>query len=121
MANIQFDQKLTNEIKVSPAAIEQLIAITSSEEDVNGIRIFVSGGGCGGMTYGLTFVDKPSSYDRVLESKGLNIYVDSVALSFLEGVEIDYKTEGLNTNFVFSNVFANSGGSGTCGGCGGAG
>lgn len=118
---MQFAKTLTNEIKVSPTAIKQLIAITSSEEDIKGVRIFVSGGGCGGMTYGLTFVDKPSPYDSVLENEGLNIYVDAVALSFLEGVEIDYKTEGLNTNFVFSNVFANSGGSGMCGGCGGAG
>lgn len=116
-----FETKITNEIKVSPAAIEQLITIISSEEDVQGIRIFVSGGGCGGMTYGMTFVDKSTPYDCVLECEGLMIYVDSVAMSFLEGVEIDYKTEGLNKNFVFKNAFAYSGGSGTCGACGAAG
>lgn len=121
MANTQFETKLTNEIKISPTAVEQLIAITSSEEDIQGIRIYVSGGGCGGMTYGMTFVDKSSPYDCILEKEGLNVYVDSVALSFLEGVEIDYKTEGLNKNFVFTNVFANSGGIGTCGACGAAG
>jgi len=121
MTNLQFKTTLTDEIKVSPAAVEQLIAITSSEEDIKGIRIYVSGGGCSGMTYGMTFTDQPNQYDCVLHKEGLDIYVDSIALSFLEGVEIDYKTEGLNKNFVFSNVFANSGGSGTCGACGAAG
>ncbi len=116
-----FETKITNEIKVSPTAIEQLIAIISSEEGVQGIRIYVSGGGCGGMTYGMTFVDKPTPYDRILECEGLMIYVDSVAMSFLEGVEIDYKTEGLNKNFVFTNAFAYSDGSGACGACGAAG
>ncbi len=116
-----FETKITNEIKVSPTAIEQLIAIISNEEGVQGIRIYVSGGGCGGMTYGMTFVDKPTPYDRILECEGLMIYVDSVAMSFLEGVEIDYKTEGLNKNFVFTNAFAYSDGSGACGACGAAG
>ncbi len=116
-----FETSIANEIKVSPTAVEQLIAITSNEEDVQGIRIFVSGGGCDGMTYGMTMVDKPTHYDRILECEGLKIYVDSIAMGFLEGVEIDYKTEGLNKNFVFTNAFAYSGGSGTCGACGAAG
>lgn len=116
-----FETSITNEVKVSPAAVEQLIEITSNEENVQGIRIFVSGGGCGGMTYGMTMVDKPTQYDRILKCEGLNIYVDTVAIGFLEGVEIDYKTEGLNKNFVFTNAFAYSDGSGTCGACGAAG
>ncbi len=118
---MQFNPQLTNEIKVSPDAIEQLIALTENEEDVSGVRIFVSGGGCGGMTYGMTLVEEPSIYDCVLEQGGMNIYVDAVALGFLEGVEIEYKTQGANKSFVFKNVFAKSGGSGTCGACGAAG
>ena len=121
MSEMQFNSRLSDEIKVSPEAIEQLIAITKNEDDVNGVRIFVSGGGCGGMAYGMTLVEQPGIYDCVLEKDELNIYVDAVALSFLEGVEIDYKTQGVNKSFVFKNVFANTGGSGTCGACGAAG
>ncbi len=121
MSDVQFKTSLTDEIKVSPEAIEQLIAITEQEPEVNGVRIFVSGGGCGGMTYGMTFVEEPNEFDCVLESNGMKIYVDAVALGFLEGVEIDYKTQGLNKSFVFRNVFANTGGAGTCSACGAAG
>ncbi|VAW59726.1 hypothetical protein MNBD_GAMMA11-2092 [hydrothermal vent metagenome] len=117
---MQFNNILTNEVKVSPQALQQLIGITEKEEDISGIRIYVSGGGCGGMTYGMTLVEQPTQFDSILENEGLNLYVDSVALGYLEGVEIDFKTEGLNQSFVFKNVFANSGGSGACGGCGGA-
>lgn len=121
MSELQFNTTLTNEITVSPEAIKQLLALTEDEDGVNGVRIFVSGGGCDGMTYGMTFVEAATEYDATWEKDGLKVHVDSVALSYLTGVEIDYQTEGANASFVFKNVFAESGGSGTCGSCGSAG
>jgi len=118
---MEFNQQLTNEVNMSDTAIEQMLGIVGNESEVEGVRIFVSGGGCGGMTYGLTLIEEPSQFDSVWEKNGLKVFIDSVALSFLEGVEIDYRTEGVNKSFVFNNVFANSGGSGTCGACGSAG
>lgn len=118
MSQVQFNTQITDQIIVSDEAVKQLLALTEDEEDVNGVRIFVSGGGCSGMTYGMTFVDKPTVFDTTLEKDGLKVHVDAVALSFLEGVEIDYQTEGANASFVFKNVFANSTSGGSCGGCG---
>lgn len=120
MSDVQFNNQLSDEINVSPDAIKQLLTITESEEDVNGVRIFVSGGGCSGMTYGMTFVDRPSEYDCEWEKDGLKVFVDVVAIGYLKGVEIDYQTQNGNASFVFKNVFAQTGGSGGCGGCGGA-
>ena len=121
MSNIQFNHTLTDEIKVSPEAIKQLVAITESETDIAGVRIFVHGGGCGGMEYDMTLVDQPNQYDCILQADSMNIYVDAIALGFLRGVEIDYQTQGVNESFVFKNAFANSGGTGTCGTCGAVG
>lgn len=120
MSDVEFNNQLTNEVQISPEAINQLTAIIDQEADAAGIRIYVSGGGCGGMTYGMTLVEQPTRFDSVLETDKLKLYVDSVALGYLSGVEIDYKTEGLNQSFVFKNVFSQTGGSGACGGCGGA-
>ena len=121
MSQVQFNTQLTDQINVSDEAVKQLLALTESEEDVNGVRIFVSGGGCGGMSYGMTFVDQATQFDTTYEKDGLKVHVDAVALGFLEGVEIDYQTEGANASFVFKNVFANTSSGGSCGGCGGAG
>jgi len=121
MSAVEFQPQLSNEITVSPEAVKQLIALTENEFGITGVRIFVSGGGCGGMSYGMTFVEEPLPTDCVLEQDGINVYIDAVALGFLEGVEIDYKDEGMNKSFVFKNVFANTGGAGTCGACGSAG
>ncbi len=104
-----------------PAAQEKLVELLGSEEDVNGVRIFVSGGGCSGMTYGMTFSEAPGEYDAILEKDGLTLYIDAVALSYLNGVEIDFVQQGMGASFVFRNAFAATGGSGACGGCGSAG
>lgn len=122
MQQVEFNRTLTSkEVMVSEEAFRQLAGLTADEDDITGVRVFVSGGGCGGMAYGMTFVEEPSEYDAVLKGDDVNVYVDAVALSFLAGVEIDYKVDGLNKSFVFKNVFANTGGAGTCGACGSSG
>jgi iron-sulfur cluster insertion protein len=118
-----FRHELTEaEVNVTPAAAEQLKALVDSEEDVEAVRIYVAGGGCGGMTYSMTFATEKQDYDAVLETaNGLKIYVDPVALAFLKGVEIDF-SEGINgASFVFRNVFQSIGGAGVCSACGAAG
>lgn len=117
----EYKTTITDEINISPAAHEKLVELLSAEEEVNGVRIFVSGGGCGGMTYGMTFSEAPTEFDSILEQDGLTLYVDAVALSYLAGVEIDYAQQGLGASFVFKNVFAATGGSGACSACGAAG
>ena len=90
------------------------------DDDIEAIRIYVTGGGCSGMTYGMTFADKRHDFDKVLYRDGYNVYVDTVALNYMSGVEIDFVTKPTGSSFVFNNVFAATGGSGSCGGCGGA-
>ena len=116
----QFNARITHEVQVLPAAHEKLVELLKAEPDINGVRIFVSGGGCGGMSYGMTFADAPAAYDAILEQDGLTLYVDAVALGFLDGVEIDFVEQNMGASFVFRNAFAATGGSGACGGCGGA-
>lgn len=118
MSDVQVNSQLTDELKVTPKAASQLVALIENEEGVCGIRVFVSGSGCSGMSYGMTFVEEPRPDDCVLEQDSLRIYVDPVALGHLEGVEIDFRTEGENQSFVFKNVNAKGGG---CGGCGSSG
>ena len=91
------------------------------DDDVEAVRIYVAGGGCSGMTYGMTFTDRLTDYDRVYDADGYRIYVDAVALSYLKGAEIDFVTRETGSTFVFNNVFQATGGAGTCGACGMAG
>jgi iron-sulfur cluster insertion protein len=111
-----------SDLALTDAAREKMCElITQAEDDdLKAIRVFVSGGGCGGMGYGMTFTDSLAEYDCTRKEEGFEIYVDAVALNFLRGVEIDYVERPTGASFVFNNAFSMSGGSGTCGGCGGA-
>ncbi len=112
-----------SDIRVSADAGEQLRRLVSGveDDDIEAIRIYVAGGGCSGMTYGMTFTDRRTGYDRVYEGEGYRVYVDAVAINYLRGVEIDFVTRETGSTFVFNNVFQATGGAGTCGACGMAG
>ena len=111
------------DLALTAAAREKMSELFNQIEDdeMKAIRVFVSGGGCGGMGYGMTFTDSRSEYDCVRSEEGFDVYVDAVALNFLRGVEIDYVEKPTGASFVFNNAFAMTGGSGTCGACGAAG
>ena len=111
------------EAYLAAAAREKMLELFNQveDDDLKAIRVFVSGGGCGGMGYGMTFTDSQSEYDCVRKEEGFEVYVDAVALNFLRGVEIDYVEKPTGASFVFNNAFAITGGSGTCGACGAAG
>lgn len=119
-----FRNELTDsDLALTAAAREKMLELFSQVEDeeLKAIRVFVSGGGCGGMGYGMTFTDAMSEYDCVRREQGFDLYVDAVALNYLRGVEIDYVERPTGASFVFNNAFAVTGGSGTCGACGAAG
>lgn len=111
---------LTQEdLEVTESAQQKLAEIVGqSEDDVEGIRIYIGGGGCGGLSYGMTFTDQTSDYDMIHEFDGFKLMVDVVAMNYLRGAQIDYIQEVGRERFVFNNVFAETGGSGGCSSCG---
>ena len=119
MRQVDFVTELTDsDIRLTPPAqakIAELIA--GAETDIKGIRVFVSGGGCGGMAYGMTYAEAITEYDSILEGDRGKVIVDAVALNYLRGCEIDFAQD----SFIFNNVFQAVGGSGACGGCAGGG
>ncbi len=121
--DIQVMSLSEQDLCLTAAAREKMLELFRQveDDDLQAIRVFVSGGGCGGMGYGMTFTDTRTEYDVVRKEEGFDIYVDAVALNFLRGVEIDYVEQPTGASFVFNNAFAMTGGSGVCGACGAAG
>jgi len=109
-------------ITITPACEAQLAKIMEgADKEFTAMRVFIEGGGCNGLTYGMTYVEGPTEYDCVLQCEGFQLVVDAVALNFLRGGTIGYEKQGANEVFVFNNVFESTGGSGMCSGCGGSG
>ena len=60
----------------------------------HGLRVFVAGGGCSGLQYGMAFESQARDMDTIIDAHGLHVYVDPVSLEYLYGSSIDY-TDGL--------------------------
>ena len=68
-----------------------------------GIRVGVKTSGCSGMAYALEFVDAAEPEDNVFESYGIKVIVDPKSLVYIDGTDIDFVKEGLNSGFKFTN------------------
>jgi iron-sulfur cluster assembly accessory protein len=67
------------------------------------LRVFVSGGGCSGLSYGMTFAEGPELGDQVFESSGVTVVVDPGSIQYLEGAEIDYIDSLMGGGFRIEN------------------
>ena len=77
------------------------------------LRVFVTGGGCSGFSYGFTFDEGTSDDDAIVERSGVTMVVDALSYQYLLGAEVDYKESLQGSQFVVNNPNASS----TCG-CG---
>ncbi len=91
-------------ITLSDNAAERIKEIMANAEDNSiGVRIGVKSGGCAGMTYVMEYTKEVNPNDELIEDKGLKIYIDSAAVMYLLGTEMDFKKEEFTSQFVFNN------------------
>lgn len=102
------------EVALSDRALVKLRELLAEEgNQALKLRVFISGGGCSGFSYGFTFDDDVAEDDAVFERDGVTLLVDSLSYEYLLGSEIDYKEDLSGAAFVVNNPNAAS----TCG-CG---
>ncbi len=78
-------------IEVTPPAREQVLKLLGqAPEEGRALRIFVQGGGCSGLTYGMTFDKRESGDEVAFEQGGLTVVVDRASAPLLEGLKVDY-------------------------------
>jgi iron-sulfur cluster assembly protein len=84
-------------------ALERAKTILQKPENLGkALRVFVFGGGCAGLNYGMAmgFV-KPDDY--VMESEGYRIVVDPKSMELLKGMQVDYYESIQSSGFKFNN------------------
>lgn len=90
-------------LQLTEKALERVKAVLLKPENASkALRVFVFGGGCAGLNYGMAlgFV-KPDDY--VLESDGCKVVVDPKSMSFLNGMQVDYYESIQSSGFKFNN------------------
>eukprot|EP00128_Syssomonas_multiformis_P013897 Colp12_sorted_trinity150504_noHs@17210 len=100
-------------LAISEAAATKIKDLLHDKPDAYGLRIGVKKRGCNGMSYTLDFADKKEKMDEEVKENGVTVLIDSKALMYVLGSEMDFVTNRISSEFVFNNPNAK----GTCG-CG---
>ncbi len=80
------------------------------DQNLHGVflRMGVKGGGCSGLSYSLEFDSELGPHDKKFDVDGVQVVCDAKSYLYLNGVTLDYVTEGLQGGFTFINPQAKS-------------
>jgi iron-sulfur cluster assembly protein len=100
MSNAQTTKLVT----ITPKAAEKVSSFMKEEsEKPEFLRVYVQGGGCSGLSYGMGFEKAAEEDDLVIEENGVKIIVDSYSADYLKGANIDYIESLMGAGFKINN------------------
>src|ERR1051326_1739271 len=105
MSEVTSERRIT----ISDSAARRIAALKTQEAAEGAfLRIAVSGGGCSGFQYGLSFDEERNPDDVVFEHGGVRVFVDEVSLDLLNGSEVDFVEDLMGASFQIKNPNAAS-------------
>ncbi|MBU6288936.1 MAG: HesB/IscA family protein [Chloroflexota bacterium] len=91
-------------VTLSDRATDELRRLIAAEgRDDVGLRVFVSPGGCSGLSYGMSLDEETDDGDFVVAHNGMRIFVDEFSASFVKGARIDYAAGLMAAGFTVQN------------------
>ncbi len=127
MVDVQIE---TPVLTVTPTAVQTIRTLLEQREIPNhALRVFVSGGGCSGMQYGMAFEESAQDHDTTIDVEGVKLLIDPTSMMYLEGATIDFVDSLMGGGFRIDNPnavsscgcgqsFRSSEGESSEGGCG---
>lgn len=97
-------------LTVTPAAADIVLSLVEQRDldpSTHALRVFVAGGGCSGMSYGMTFEDNIGEFDSVVAlDNGTRVVIDATSLMYMQGATIDYVDSLMGGGFRIDNPMA---------------
>jgi iron-sulfur cluster insertion protein len=109
------NQKIeTADMIFSDNAAKKVALLIAEEKDKDlKLRVYITGGGCSGFSYGFTFDNKHKEGDSGVDNQGVQLVVDPMSYQYLIGATVDYLEDLQGARFIIHNPNAKT----TCG-CG---
>lgn len=109
---VQVEEVVINVTSFAADKIAELLEQRGMQD--HALRVFVAGGGCSGLQYGMSFENNIQEYDTVVTTaNGVKLVVDPTSLMYVRGANIDFVDSLMGGGFRIDNPNAVS----TCG-CG---
>ncbi len=121
-------------ITLTPRAVTELKDLMESQGNpAAALRVWVAGGGCSGLSYGMALDEgQPDAEDELFEQDGVKIVIDPLSMRYMTGSSVDYVDDEMGGGFKIENPNATSScgcgssfktedseaGAGCCGSCG---
>jgi iron-sulfur cluster assembly accessory protein len=94
----------TPTLTVTPTAVIKIRELLVARNIPNhALRVFVAGGGCSGMQYGMAFEGNPQEYDTLISVDGVRLVVDPTSLMYVGGATIDFVDSLMGGGFRIDN------------------
>ena len=94
-----------SKISLSNRAAQELKSLLIEQEKPNAaLRVWVAGGGCSGLQYGMALDDsEPEAGDQILFDQEIKILVDELSLRYMAGSVVDYLDDQFGGGFKIEN------------------
>lgn len=91
-------------VTLSPTAASKLAEVMAQKGLADAsLRVFVSGGGCSGLQYGMAFETQVEADDYAFESEGMSVVIDPVSIAYLQGATVDFVDSLMGGGFKIEN------------------
>lgn len=91
-------------VSLTAAALKHIQQQLNRSETAVGIRLAVKKSGCSGFKYDIEFIDQLTDGDVTVKiTDDVVLYIAADACAMVQGTEIDYVREGLNSTIKFNN------------------
>jgi iron-sulfur cluster insertion protein len=105
---------MPSQLEFTPSAAAKVADLIVEEGNPNlKLRLYVTGGGCSGFSYGFAFDDQVAEDDTQIVTEGVALVVDAMSLQYVLGARVDFEDGLEGSRFVIQNPNAQT----TCG-CG---
>ena len=104
------DQTTTEMVTLTPAAVQAISDLLEKRElEDYALRVYVSGGGCSGLQYGMALDNNFRDLDSTYETDGVKVIIDEVSIEYLRGATIDFVDDLMGSGFKIDNPNATAG------------
>jgi iron-sulfur cluster assembly protein len=98
------EAKISEAVTLTSAAVEAVQELFAQQElEGYALRVFVQGGGCSGVQFGMSLENNIRDTDTIFDSQGVQVVVDNTSIDYWRGATIDFVDNGLEKGFKIDN------------------
>ncbi len=112
-------QQIETQLFTLTPAATQAVKDILTQRNLEGfaLRVYVAGGGCSGVNFGMALDNNFRDVDTIFEADGVKVVVDETSIDYLRDATVDFVNDPQHgAGFAVSSPNASAGGSCACGG-----